>query len=204
MTLILRLQIATSRSRAKTRSSKMAQNEPLHVPIESIERAILVVRRQKVMLDVDLAAIYGVTTKRLNQQFRRNQVRFPDDFAFRLSKDEFEILRSQFVTASWGGRRYPPIAFTEHGAVMLASVLNSAVAVETSVHVVRAFVRLREILATHKELAKRLDELERKYDGQFAAVFDAIRQLMSPPKPTLEIGFHTMISKPPRRPGRSV
>ena len=175
----------------------MARKSSIAVPIERIERAILVVRGQKVMLDADLAALYGVTTKRLNQQFRRNQVRFPDDFAFQLSAEEFEILKSQFATSSsnWGGRRYPPVAFTEHGAVMLASVLNSDVAIETSVKVVRSFIRLREMLAAHKDLSRRLDEQERKYDGQFVAVFDAIRGLMSPRSKPRELGFHTLIPK---------
>lgn len=175
----------------------MARKSSIAVPIERIERAILVVRGQKVMLDADLAALYSVTTKRLNQQFRRNQVRFPDDFAFQLSPEEFEILKSQFATSSsnWGGRRYPPVAFTGHGAVMLASVLNSDVAIETSVKVVRAFIRLREMLAAHKDLSRRLDELERKYDGQFVAVFDAIRGLMSPRSKPRELGFHTLIPK---------
>src|SRR5204862_418985 len=148
------------------------------IPGERIEQAILLIRGKKVMLDADLAAIYGVTTKRLNEQFRRNRDRFPSDFAFRLTTTEFDNLRSQIATSSWGGRRYPPFAFTEHGAVMLASVLKSPVAIATSVEVVRAFIRLRELLATHKDLGRRLDELEAKYDRQFAVVFDAIRKLM--------------------------
>ena len=163
-----------------------------------IERAIHIVRGEKVMLDADLAALYGVTTKQLNQQVRRNLDRFPIDFAFRLTRKEFTILRSQIVTSSldWGGRRYPPLAFTEHGAVMLASVLNSPIAVQASIQVVRAFIRLRGMLVSHKELAKRLDELEAKYDKQFAAVFEAIRQLMSPPEPPRrEFGFHTLHQK---------
>jgi len=169
------------------------------VPSERIEQAILLLRGQKVMLDADLAVIYGVTTKSLNQQFKRNRNRFPGDFAFRLTAEEFENLRSQFVTSSWGGRRYPPIAFTEHGAVMLASVLNSPTAIATSVEVVRAFIRLRELLATHKDLARRLDELEAKYDQKFAVVFDAIRKLMSPPKPKpREMGYHTLLPKSKR------
>jgi hypothetical protein len=176
----------------------MGKKLSISVPMERIERAILMVRERKVMLDGDLALIYGVTTKRLNEQFRRNRARFPADFAFRLSAEEFEILRSQFATSSsnWGGRRYPPYAFTEHGAVMLASVLNSEVAIQTSVEVVRAFIRLREMLSANRDLARRLDELEKKYDGQFASVFDAIRQLMTTPKPEpREVGFHTLVRK---------
>ena len=142
------------------------------------------------MLDEDIAKIYGVTTKRLNEQVRRNLNRFPEDFMFSLTPAEFEILRSQNATSRWGGRRYPPKVFTEHGAVMLASIIKSPVAVEASIQVVRAFVKLREILASHKELAQRLEELEAKYDQQFQSVFDAIRQLMTPPKKSnAKIGF---------------
>jgi hypothetical protein len=166
------------------------------IPTERIEQAILLIRGQKVMLDADLAAIYGVTTKRLNEQFKRNRDRFPADFAFQLTPEEFDNLRSQFATSSWGGRRYPPFAFTEHGAVMLAAVLNSPIAIATSVEVVRAFIRLRELLATHKELGRRLDELEAKYDKQFAVVFDAIRKLMGPAKQKpREMGYHTLLPK---------
>jgi len=170
------------------------KSSPLLVPVERIERSILIVRGHKVILDADLAAIYGVTTARLNQQVRRNIQRFPADFAFLLSKNEFADLKLHFATSSsgWGGRRKPPFAFTEHGAVMAASVLNTPIAVEASVEVVRTFVRLRQMLASHKTLARRLDELERKYDAQFKVVFDAIRQLMRPPTPAEKkrrIGF---------------
>jgi len=153
------------------------------------------VRGQKVLIDADLAELYGVPTKRLNEQVRRNAGRFPEDFCFQLTAEESAALRSQFATSNSvggrGGRRYPALAFTEHGAIMAANVMNSPRAVEMSVHVVRAFVRLREMLASHKELAKRLDELEARYDGQFKVVFDAIRQLMSPlePQPRRKIGF---------------
>src|SRR4051794_15904393 len=160
---------------------KMRRSSFISVPTERIERAILVIRGQRVMLDADLAAIYVVTTKRLNEQFRRNKSRFPPDFAFQLSTVEFQNLRSQFATSSWGGRRYTPTAFTEHGTVMLANVLNSATAIAASVELVRAFIRLRELFAAHKDLHLRLDELEAKYDKQFAVVFDAIRKLMAPP-----------------------
>jgi len=174
----------------------MAKSPSHLIPTERIERAILVIRGQKVMLDADLAVIYGVSTKRLNEQFRRNRKRFPPDFAFQLSVEEIAALRSHFATSSWGGRRHPPQAFTEHGAVMLATVLNSPTAIGTSVEVVRAFIRLREILTTNKELARRLDELEAKYDGQFASVFDAIRQLTAPPlKQLREMGYHTLIHR---------
>ena len=168
-------------------------NESLvRVPVERVERAILLVRGEKVILDVDLAALYGVTTTRLNEQVKRNQERFPADFAFRLTKDEFTNLISQFATSSsqHGGRRRLPLVFTEHGAIMAANVLNSKRAVQASVEVVRAFIRLRQILASNAELARKLSDLERKYDAQFKVVFDAIRKLMSPPEPQRkQIGF---------------
>lgn len=150
---------------------------------EAIERKIYLIHGQKVMLDSDLAELYGVTTKRLNEQVRRNADRFPKDFMFQLSSVEFESLRSHFATSSLqhGGRRYLPFVFTEHGALMAASVLNTPLAVEVSIYVVRAFVKLREMIASHKDLAKKLEELEKKYDAQFRIVFDAIRELMIPP-----------------------
>ncbi|MBI4468853.1 MAG: ORF6N domain-containing protein [Acidobacteria bacterium] len=143
----------------------------------------MLIRGHKVMLDADLAELYGVNTKRLNEQVKRNLGRFPTDFMFQLTRKEAEALRSQIATskAGRGGRRTLPYAFTEHGAVMLASVLSSPIAVQASIQVVRAFVRLREILATHKELARKMDAMEKKYDTQFKVVFDAIRQLMAPP-----------------------
>lgn len=151
------------------------------VPMERIERAIMLIRGEKVILDEDLAALYGVPTKRLNEQVKRNKDRFPSDFVFQLTSDEFEILRSQNATSSWGGRRVPPFAFTEHGALMAANVIKSPTAAEVSIHVVRTFVRLRQMLASHRDLARKLDELERRYDAQFKVVFDAIRELMRPP-----------------------
>jgi len=164
------------------------------VPVERIERAIIVVRGEKVMIDSELAEIYGVETKVLNQAVKRNASRFPMDFMFRLTVDEIaELNRSQIVTGSQKHRdpRLPPYAFTEHGALMLANVLNSERAAQTSVMVVRAFVRLRQLLSSNAELARKLESLEKKYDTQFKVVFDAIRQLMSPPaRPKREIGFH--------------
>jgi len=160
------------------------------VPVERIERMVLFLRNQKVMLDFDLADVYGVSTKRLNEQVRRNIERFPADFMFQLTEQEFENLRSQIATAKLAMRRNPPYAFTEHGAVMLANVLNSQTAIDASVQVVRVFIQLREMLASHKELSRRLDELEKKYDSQFQAVFEAIRELMTPPeKEQKRIGF---------------
>jgi phage regulator Rha-like protein len=163
------------------------------IPLERIERSILLIRGERVMLDSDLAEIYGVETKRLNEQVQRNLNRFPTDFMFQLTLAEYANLRSQFATSSsqYGGRRYLPYVFTEHGALMLANVLNSERAAQTSVMVVRAFVKLRQMLATNAELARKLAAMEKKYDAQFKVVFDAIRQLMSPPaRPKREIGFH--------------
>lgn len=164
------------------------------IATKSIESKILLIRGQKVMLDADLAELYGVETKRLNEQVRRNAERFPEDFMFQLSEKEFVNLKSQFATSSWGGRRKLPNAFTEHGTIMAANVINSQRAVEISVHVVRAFVRLRELVSTHKELSHKLDELERKvssHDQAIAGLINAIRQLMSPsePKKKRAIGF---------------
>ncbi len=171
----------------------MSQNTSL-IPADRIERAILLIRGEKVMLDSDLAAIYGVTTKALNQAVKRNVSRFPEDFMFQLTVDEVANLnRSQFVTGSQKHRdpRFPPYAFTEHGALMLANVLNSERAAQTSVLVVRAFVRLRQLLSSNAELARKLETMEKKYDAQFKVVFDAIRQLMSPTETKRkEIGFH--------------
>jgi hypothetical protein len=165
-------------------NNKMSKDKSL-IPIERIERLILLIRGHKVMLDSDLAELYGVTTKRLNEQVRRNLSRFPEDFIFQLTESETHLLRSQFATSKEGrgGRRYLPYAFTEQGVAMLSSVLNSERAIKVNIEIMRAFVRLRQILASNKELAKRLDELEQKYDAQFKIVFDAIRQLMAPPEP---------------------
>jgi hypothetical protein len=171
--------------------------------ISTVENAIHLVRGQRVMLDSDLAAIYRVTTKRLNERLKRNRARFPGDFAFQLTREEFTTLRSQIATSSLrsqvatsnkGGRRYAPWVFTEHGAIMLASVLNSDVAISASVRVVRAFVRLREIISANAELAAKFAQLERRLDGHdeaIAQLFAAIRQLLAPaPEKKREIGFH--------------
>jgi len=163
------------------------------VPAERIEKRIFLLRGHKVMLDSDLAELYQVTTKRLNEQVRRNIKRFPLDFMFELSKGEYDSLRSQFATLKFGRgqhRKYLPHAFTEQGVAMLSSVLNSERAVQVNIEIMRAFVRLREILATHKDLARKLAALEKRYDSQFRVVFDAIRQLMTPQEPKKrKIGF---------------
>ena len=157
---------------------------------EQINQSILMIRGHKVILDSVLAGMYGVETKVLLQAVKRNQNRFPSDFMFQLSKKEFEILRSQIVTSSWGGRRYPPYAFTEQGVAMLSSVLRSPRAIQVNIEIMRAFVRLRRMLSAHRDLARILDELEKKYDEQFAVVFEAIRQLMTPPSREIrKIGF---------------
>jgi len=169
-------------------ADESSEQEDLHssiIPVENIERTILLIRGEKVILDVDLAALYGVSTKRLNQQVNRNPARFPGDFMFQLTNEE----RLQVVTICnhLGNLKYSstlPRAFTEHGAIMAASVLNTPRAVEMSVFVVRAFVRLRNFLAAHKELAEKLAELERKlssHDEQIVAIIDAIKRLMAPP-----------------------
>jgi hypothetical protein len=183
-------------------------DKKLIASVEQIESRIFLIRGQKVMLDQDLAELYGVETKRFNEQVRRNSERFPEDFMFQLTAEEFANLRSQFDTSSLrsqiatsnnpvgtpagrGGRRHLPYAFTEHGAIMAASVLNSPRAVETSVQVVRAFVRLRQMLSSNAELSRKLATLEKKYDIQFRAVFEAIRELMTPlePRKKRPIGF---------------
>jgi hypothetical protein len=159
-----------------------------------IESLILTVRGLRVMLDSDFAKIYGVTTKRLNEQFKRNRERFPKDFAFPLDKQELAQMRSQIATASKRNIRHIPVAFTEHGAIMLASVLNSPVAIEASIRVVRAFVGMREQLAAHTELSKKLVELEARvsgHDESIGTLFEAIRQLVEPvmPENRRQIGF---------------
>jgi len=163
------------------------------LPMERVERAIILMRGEKVILDSDLAQFYGVSTARLNQQVNRNLDLFRGDFMFRLTEEEFQDLILQNATSKKGrgGRRKLPYAFTEHGALMVANVLNSQRAVQASVQVVRAFIQLRRMLASNAELARNLDDLEKKYDRQFKIVFDAIRQLMSPPP---------VMSPPPGKP----
>jgi hypothetical protein len=175
------------------------------VPTEHIARSILILRGQKILLDADLAELYGVTTARLNQQVRRNRKRFPADFLFELTAEEFANLKVHFATSNWGGRRKLPLAFTEHGAIMAATILNSPRAVEMSIYVVRAFVKLRELLASNKDLARKLAALERslaaldlKTQHQFKEVYQAIRALMTTPTPkrrpigfTADLGEHS-------------
>jgi len=151
---------------------------------EVIERRILLIRGQKVMLDAHLAEIYGVETKALKRAVKRNRHRFPGDFMFELTKEESDALRYQSGTLKRGAHaKYAPFVFTEQGVAMLSTVLNSRRAIQVNIEIMRAFVRLREILSTHKDLARKLEALEKKYDEQFRVVFEAIRQLMAPPEP---------------------
>jgi hypothetical protein len=161
------------------------------VSTERIERVILVLRGHRILLDADLAALYGVETKAFNRAVKRNIDRFPDDFMFQLTDEETEALRCHFGTSKGrGGRRYPPYAFTEQGVAMLSSVLNSPRAVQVNIEIMRAFVRLRQMLQSNADLGRKLEALEKRYDAQFKVVFDAIRQLMTPPaKPKARIGF---------------
>ncbi len=160
------------------------------IPKELIERTILLIRGHKVMLDKDLAELYSVTTSNLNKAVSRNIDRFPDDFMFRLSEEEFKNLKFHFGTSSWGGTRKLPRAFTEQGVAMLSSVLHSKRAIQVNVEIMRTFVRLRQMLASNAGLARKLATLEKKYDAQFKVVFDAIRSLMTPPeKPKNRIGY---------------
>jgi len=156
-----------------------------------VEGAIRLLRGEKVILDADLADLYGVATRVLVQAVKRNLERFPADFMFQLTREEFAVLRSQSVTSrGWGGRRYPPYAFTEQGVAMLAGLLKSPRAVQVNIEIMRAFVRMRRMLASHAGLKKKFLELEEKYDSQFAMVFEALKQLMAPQEPKRRrIGF---------------
>jgi hypothetical protein len=181
------------------------------IPLERIECAILVLRGHKVMLDSDLATLYAVETKVLNQAVSRNIERFPEDFMFQLTEAEAVFLRSQTVTLKTGRgghRKYRPYAFTEQGVAMLSSVLRSPRAVRVNIEIMRAFVKLRELIASNRDLARRLDKLEMRYDAQFKGVFDAIRQLMTPPaQERRSIGFRVEEGRPAyrvRRPRRRV
>jgi len=160
------------------------------VPMEVIARVILVLRGEKVILDRDIARLYGVETRTLVQAIRRNQERFPEDFMFQLTEEEVSNLRYQSGTSSWGGSRYRPYAFTEQGVAMLSGVLRSERAVRVNVEVMRAFVRLRRMAASQEDLARKIEALEEKYDSKFSVVFDALRELMAAPEPSdRPIGF---------------
>lgn len=163
------------------------------VPQHLIESKILLIRGKKAMLDKDLSVLYGVETKMLNRAVKRNIERFPDDFMFQLTKEEYtELLRCQFGTLKRGQHsKYLPYAFTENGVAMLSSVLNSKRAIQVNIQIMRTFTKIREMLATHKELRRKIEEIEKKYDHQFKVVFDVIKQLMTPPeKSKKRIGFY--------------
>jgi ORF6N domain len=167
---------------------------------EQIVRLIVVVRGQRVILDFDIAALYGVRTKALVQAVKRNAGRFPRDFMFRLTKRDITNLRSQIVTSSWGGRRTVPYAFTEQGVAMLSSVLRSRRAMRVNVEIMRAFVQLRHVLSGHTELVRKIDALEERYDEQFRVVFKAIRRLIGPEsqRPKRRIGYLSQEGLRPR------
>ena len=161
------------------------------IPQEVIAGKILFIRKKNVMLDKDLAQMYGVETRQLTRQVRRNIDRFPEDFMFQLSKEEFDSLKCQFGTSSWGGTRKLPIAFTEHGILMLSSVLNSKRAIQVNIQIMRIFIKMKEMLLDYKELQKKIEHIEKKYDEQFRIVFDTIKQLIiEEQKPKKTIGFH--------------
>lgn len=160
------------------------------VPVGRIEAIVVVLRGDRVILDRDIASLYGVPTKVLLQATRRNLDRFPEDFMFQLTEEETSDLRYQIGTSSWGGRRYRPYAFTEQGVAMLSSVLRSERAVQVNIEIMRTFVRLRRMMASRQDLAHKLEALEERYDEQFRVVFDALRELMAAPEPSdRPIGF---------------
>lgn len=161
------------------------------LPIEIIGNRIFVLRGKKIMLDHDLAQLYGVETKSFNRAVRRNIKRLPPDFMFQLTKDEFENLRYQFGTSSWGGRRHLPFAFTEQGIAMLSGILTSEKAIAMNIQIMRAFVYLRDMAIEHSDLRLRLDFLEKQYDEQFKIVFDALRQTIDDESKKGAIGFKT-------------
>lgn len=169
----------------------MVENSLALIPVEKIESSIFFIRGHKIMLDNDLAILYGVETKNLTRSVKRNIARFPEDFMFQLTEKEFNNLKRHLKNHSfWGGRRHLPYAFTEQGLAMLSGVINSPRAIMVNVEIMRAFVRLRRMLASNEELARKLEIIERKYDSQFKVVFEAIKNLMNPPeRPKRDIGF---------------
>lgn len=171
----------------------MSKKTDVAVPDEVVISKIFIVRGKRVMLDKDLAELYDVETKALNQAVKRNLLRFPEDFMFQLSEQEFENLRSQIVTSSWGGRRTLPYAFTEQGVAMLSSILNSERAILVNIHIIRIFTKLREMLLTHKDILLKLDKLERKavqHDGDIKLIFKYLKELLNPKtEPLRKIGF---------------
>ena len=170
----------------------MPKGTGLIIPIERIHKSILFIRGRNVIIDMDLADLYGVETKVLNRAVSRNIDRFPEDFMFRLNGEEFKNLRFHFGTSSWGGRRYPPYAFTEQGVAMLSSVLRSKRAVEVNIAIMRTFVKLREILASNSALRRKIEAMERGYDEQFKLVFKVLSEMVMPTsKSKSQIGYLT-------------
>ena len=169
------------------------KDKELMIPDELVINKIYIIRGKKVMLDEDLAELYQVETKRLNEQVRRNIDRFPNDFMFKLTKKEFENLKSQFATSSWGGRRKLPLAFTEQGVSMLSGVLNSETAIRVHIQIIRVFARMRELLLTHKDILLQLEKIEKKlagHDEDITLIFQYLKQLLNPPQPPRrKIGF---------------
>jgi hypothetical protein len=173
----------------------MVVNSKQGVSAEVVENKIYLIRGKRVLFDRDLALLYDVSIKRLNEQVKRNIKRFPADFMFQLSKEEFNNLRSHFATSSWGGRRYSPYVFTEQGVAMLSSVLNSERAIQVNIAIMRVFVHIREMIVTQKDFSQKLKEIEAKIENHevnIQTIFEAIRELMSPPPddPKPKIGFH--------------
>jgi len=161
------------------------------VPVEIIAEKIFLIREQKVMLDHDLAKLYGVTTGRLNEQVRRNIKRFPEEFMFQISTEEFKNLKSQFAISSWGGTRKLPFVFTEHGIAMLSSVLNSDRAISVNIQIIKTFIKMRQMMLSYKDLKEKIEKMESKYDKQFHILFQALKQMLEPKQvpPQRKIGF---------------
>lgn len=161
------------------------------IPQEHIENKIYFIRGERVMLDNDLACLYGVSTKVFNQAVKRKKERFPGEFMFQLTKTEYENLRSQIVTSNWGGRRYLPLAFTEHGIAQLSVVLNSKRAIQVNIQIIKSFIKLRQMALKYKDIWQKIEEMEKKYDKKFAVVFEALKSILlaGPEKPKKIIGF---------------
>lgn len=164
-----------------TMSKKVIQKIANVVPVEIIQNKIFLIRGRKVMFDRDLADLYGVATSQLTRQVRRNIERFPDDFLIQLTQEEFDNLKCQFGTSSWGGVRKLPFVFTEEGIAMLSGVLHSTRAIQVNIQIMRTFTKLRQLILSHKDLAYKIEEMEKKYDNQFKVVFEAIKKLMTYP-----------------------
>ena len=173
----------------------MSKNQSIEVSTflsqDVIERKIYFIRGKKVMFDKDLAALYGVETRNLNKAVARNLERFPSDFMFQLNEKEFKNLMFQFGTSSWGGTRKKPRVFSDYGILMLSSVLNSHRAIQVNIQIMRTFLKIKEFVLTHKDLQRKMEDMERRYDAQFKSVFDTIREIIAPKiKPKKPIGFH--------------